>query len=81
MRNTLRWVTAVLVMVAVLVPLQPLHAQRQGQWNITPRLGLVFWDKASGFQDPLLSGGDCDYPQYNHTCGSFTNNLMSLLVR
>jgi hypothetical protein len=64
-------------MVALLVPLQTLHAQRQGQWNITPRLGLVFWDKASGFQDPVLSGGDCDYPQFNHTCGSFTNNLMA----
>lgn len=77
MRNILRWGAAALIVMALGAPLQTLQAQEKGQWNVTPRLGLVFWDQASGLQDPVLSGGDCDYPQYNHECASLTNNLMA----
>lgn len=77
MRNSLIWGAAALILLALGAPLHTLQAQEKGQWNVTPRLGLVFWDKASGFQDPVLNGGDCDYPQYNHECASFTNNLMA----
>ena len=77
MRDSTRWVAAALILLALVGPLQTLQAQEKGEWNVTPRLGLVFWDKASGFQDPVLKSGDCDYPEYNHTCASFTNNLMA----
>jgi hypothetical protein len=77
MRKILRWGGSVLVIGALLVPAQTLQAQRQGQWNVTPRLGLVFWDKAAGLQDPVLRSEDCDYPQFNQECASGANNLIA----
>ncbi len=77
MRHVLRWDSAALVIASLLAPWQILHAQQAGQWNIAPRLGLVFWDDAAAIQDPVLSSGDCDYPQFDQTCASGLNNLQA----
>lgn len=77
MRKFIRWGAVTLALAGVLAPLQTLHAQGQGRWEISPRIGLVFWDNASALQDPLLSGGDCDFPEFNHECASTFNSLMA----
>lgn len=78
MRHLLRWGSSTLVIAALLVPSHTVHAQRAaGQFQITPRLGYVAWDNASGIQDPVLNSGDCDYPQFGQECARGTNNLMA----
>lgn len=76
MRHFIRLGSTALVLVAILVPSQALHAQRQGRWSVAARLGLVAWDKAAGIQDPILASSDCDYPALNQTCASTGNSLM-----
>jgi len=77
MRHLIRWGSGALALVFVLAPLQTLYGQEEGRWEISPRIGMVFWDNAAGLQDPALSSGDCDFPQFNHECGSAFNNLMA----
>ena len=77
MRHLIRWGCSALVLAALLVPWQTLHAQREGRWNVTPHIGLVLWDNASAIQDPVLSSGDCDLPELNQECAKLTNNLMA----
>ncbi len=77
MQNLIGRVSAALVIAALLVPTQSLQAQRKGQWNVTPRLGLVFWDDAAAIQDPVLGSSECDFPQFDQTCVSVANSLMA----
>lgn len=78
MRNVLRMGSAVLVCTALLVPWRSLDAQdRQGSWIIYPRIGLVAWDDAAAIQDPLLSGGSCDFPEVGMECSSVWNNVQA----
>jgi hypothetical protein len=79
MRQILGRAGAALVIVALLVPWQSLDAQveRQGRWDIVPRIGYVMWDDAGGLQDPVFNGGACDYPDFNQTCASAANSLMA----
>ena len=75
MRNLVRIGSAAVVIAALLMP-QTLNAQeRKGRWNIFPRLGLVAWDNAAAIQDPVLSKGKCDYPEFGMDCSSVWNNL------
>lgn len=77
MRNFIRWGPTVLAVSLLLMPWQSLQAQRQGRWNVTPRVGLVLWDDASAIQDPVFHSDDCDYPEFNHECSAFSNNLQA----
>ena len=69
--------TALVPAVILLAPIQALHAQEEGRWEISPRLGLVFWDDAAAIQDPVLNSDKCDFPQFAHDCASVFNNLMA----
>jgi outer membrane protein W len=65
-----------LFFAALLAPLHTLEAQdREGRWQIYPRLALVAWDNAAAIQDPVLSKGKCDYPNVGMECSSMWNNL------
>ncbi len=77
MRYLPNWGSALLVVGALLAPSGPLHAQRQGRWMITPRIGQVFWDDAAGLQDEVLNSDKCDFPEFNQTCAVFTNNVQA----
>ncbi|NIR45100.1 MAG: hypothetical protein GWN99_12005 [Gemmatimonadetes bacterium] len=78
MRSLLRMGSAALLLAALLVPWQTLDAQdRQGNWIIYPRIGLIAWDDAAAIQDPLLSGGNCDFPEVGMECSSSLNNVQA----
>lgn len=78
MRHFTRTSSVALVLAGtLLVPLQGLHAQQEGSWEISPRVGLVFWDDAAGIQDPVLNNDKCDFPQFGHECAGTFNNLMA----
>lgn len=76
MRNLVRLGSTALFFAALLAPLHTLEAQdREGRWQIYPRIALMAWDNQAAIQDPVLSKGKCDYPAVGMECSSIWNNL------